>query len=231
VLISNISIMAGGKKLYDALTEAGRVATQGIYFDSGSDRLRPESTPTLKEIGDMLKEHAELKLTIEGHTDNVGNAAANKTLAEQRAAAVKAFLVGSYGIDASRLQTAGFGDQKPIAPEHHRRGPTAEPARRTRQELTHRGARVLHPCTSCTTLRPVFIRFIFGGGLHAGDTGNGRPPWLRDHVPSRQLVGGAAGCVSRSFSLYRLCNVGGVSGRALSLRSVSVAVLRARAVG
>ena len=116
VLISNISIMAGGKKLYDALSEAGRVATQGIYFDTGSDRIRPESTPTLKEIGEMLKEHADLKLTIEGHTDNVGNTAANKTLAEQRAAAVKAFLVGSYGIDAARLQTAGFGDQKPVAP-------------------------------------------------------------------------------------------------------------------
>ena len=116
VLLSNFSIMAGGKRLYDALTESGRVATQGIYFDTGSDRLRPESTPTLKEIGEMLKEHADLKLTIEGHTDNVGNAAANQTLAEQRAAAVKAFLVNSYGVDGSRLQTAGFGDQKPVAP-------------------------------------------------------------------------------------------------------------------
>ena len=116
VLLSNVSIMAGGKKLYDALSEAGRVATQGIYFDTGSDRIRPESTPTLKEIGEMLKEHADLKLTIEGHTDNVGNADANKALADKRAAAVKAFLVNSYGVDASRLQTAGFGDQKPLAP-------------------------------------------------------------------------------------------------------------------
>jgi OmpA-OmpF porin, OOP family len=116
VLISNISIMAGGKKLYDALTEAGRVATQGIYFDTGSDRIRPESTPTLKEIGEMLKEHGDLKLTIEGHTDNVGSADANKALAEKRAAAVKAFLVTSYGVDGSRLQAAGFGDQKPVAP-------------------------------------------------------------------------------------------------------------------
>jgi outer membrane protein OmpA-like peptidoglycan-associated protein len=108
--------MAGGKKLYDALSEAGRVATQGIYFDTGSDRIRPESTPTLKEIGEMLKEHADLKLTIEGHTDNVGGADANKALAEKRAAAVKSFLVASYGVDASRLQTAGFGDQEPVAP-------------------------------------------------------------------------------------------------------------------
>ena len=116
VLLSNISIMAGGKKLYDALTEAGRVATQGIYFDLGSDRIRPESTPTLKEIGEMLKEHADLKVLIEGHTDNVGSADANKSLSEKRAAAVKAFLVNTYGIDGSRLAASGMGDQKPAAP-------------------------------------------------------------------------------------------------------------------
>ena len=64
----------------------------------------------------MLAEHADLKLTIEGHTDNVGNAAANRALSEQRAAAVKAYLVEKHGIDAGRLQTAGFGDAKPAAP-------------------------------------------------------------------------------------------------------------------
>ena len=74
-LFGNFRVAAGGKKLYDALAEKGRVATQGIYFDTGSDRIRPESTPTLKEIGTMLKDHPDLKLTIEGHTDNVGSAA------------------------------------------------------------------------------------------------------------------------------------------------------------
>jgi len=116
VFMTNISVMAGGKKLYDALTESGRVATQGIYFDSGSDRIKPESTPTLKEIGAMLKEHADLKLTIEGHTDNVGNAQANHDLSHKRAAAVKAILVSSHGIDAARLEATGFGDKKPVAP-------------------------------------------------------------------------------------------------------------------
>ncbi|HUF23810.1 MAG TPA: OmpA family protein [Vicinamibacterales bacterium] len=116
VMIANISLMAGGRKLYDALTESGRVATQGIYFDTGSDRLRPESTPTLKEIGAMLNEHADLALTIEGHTDNVGNAEANRELAERRAAAVKAFLVSTYSVDEGRLQAVGVGDAKPAAP-------------------------------------------------------------------------------------------------------------------
>ena len=116
VLMGNFSVMAGGRALYDALAASGRVATQGIYFDSGSDRIRPESTPTLKEIGEMLKEHADLKLTIEGHTDNVGADAANLELSNRRAAAVKAFLVESYAVDPGRLQSAGLGATKPVAP-------------------------------------------------------------------------------------------------------------------
>ena len=116
LMLTNIRIAAGGKKiLYDALIAEGRVATQGIYFDSGSDRIRPESTPTLKEIGTMLKEHADLKLLIEGHTDNVGEDAYNQSLSEKRAAAVKAYLVSTYQIDEARLQAKGFGETKPVA--------------------------------------------------------------------------------------------------------------------
>jgi OmpA-OmpF porin, OOP family len=114
-LFGNFRIAAGGKKLYDALSTAGRVATQGIYFDTGSDRVRPESTPTLKEIGTMLKDHPDLTLTIEGHTDNVGAAAPNQTLSEKRASAVRQALIDTYGIDAARLQAKGLGQTKPAA--------------------------------------------------------------------------------------------------------------------
>jgi len=115
-MITNISINAGGQRLYDALMANGRVATQGIYFDTGSDRIRPESGATLKEIGDMLKEHADLKILIEGHTDNVGADAANMTLSDKRAAAVRAYLAANHGIDGSRLTTKGFGATKPVSP-------------------------------------------------------------------------------------------------------------------
>jgi outer membrane protein OmpA-like peptidoglycan-associated protein len=114
-LFGNFRIAAGGKKLYDALSATGRVATQGIYFDTGSDRIRPESSPTLKEIGTMLKEHPDLKLTIEGHTDNVGSAASNQALSEKRAAAVRQSLVDSYQVDGARLQAKGLGQTKPAA--------------------------------------------------------------------------------------------------------------------
>ena len=112
-LFGNFRIAAGGKKLYDALAAKGRVATQGIYFDTGSERIRPESTPTLKEIGAMLTDHPELELTIEGHTDNVGSAESNQALSEKRAAAVRQFLIDSYQVDGARLRAKGLGQTRP----------------------------------------------------------------------------------------------------------------------
>jgi OmpA-OmpF porin, OOP family len=116
VLLNNIRLAAGGRKLYDALAESGRVATQGIFFDVGSDRIRPESSPTLKEIGEMLTEHGTLKLLIEGHTDNTGVTAGNLALSQKRAEAVRAYLTSTYGIEAARLSAKGMGQTVPAAP-------------------------------------------------------------------------------------------------------------------
>ena len=113
--VGNIRVAAGGKKLYDALSATGRVATHGILFDTGSDHIRAESTPTLKEMVAMLTEHPDLSLTIEGHTDNVGDAQANTALSAKRAEAVKSYLVGK-GVSADRLSTKGLGATKPAAP-------------------------------------------------------------------------------------------------------------------
>ena len=67
-------------------------------------------------IGDMLKEHADLKLTVEGHTDNTGNPAGNQTLSEKRAQAIVAHLSSAYSIAAARLQGKGMGASKPAKP-------------------------------------------------------------------------------------------------------------------
>jgi outer membrane protein OmpA-like peptidoglycan-associated protein len=64
----------------------------------------------------MLSAHPQLKLTIEGHTDNVGDAPSNQSLSERRAAAVKQYLVTMSHVDAARLTTKGYGATKPIAP-------------------------------------------------------------------------------------------------------------------
>ena len=115
-LITGIRIAEGGKPLYDALSASGRVSTHGILFATGSSTIQGESTPTLTEIGQMLQQHADLKLEIDGHTDNVGNAAANQSLSEKRAGAVRQYLVTTYKIDPSRLTSNGFGDTKPVSP-------------------------------------------------------------------------------------------------------------------
>jgi outer membrane protein OmpA-like peptidoglycan-associated protein len=59
--------------------------------------------------------HPEVKVNITGHTDDVGETAANQTLSEKRAAAVAASLSTDFGIDASRLSTAGKGESEPMA--------------------------------------------------------------------------------------------------------------------
>jgi len=102
--------------LYDALTAKGRWATQGILFATGKAEVQPESRPVLKEIAGTLKDHADLKILIEGHTDNVGTPASNLALSDARAAAVKAALVADFGIDAGRITTKGLGDTKPSVP-------------------------------------------------------------------------------------------------------------------
>jgi flagellar motor protein MotB len=102
--------------LYDALNAKGRWVTQGILFATGKADLQPESRPVLKEIAGVLKQHPDLKILIEGHTDNVGTPAANLTLSDARAAAVKTALMADFGADGARITTKGMGDTKPAVP-------------------------------------------------------------------------------------------------------------------
>lgn len=113
--LGNLQIAAGGGDLYDVLSTEGRVATRGILFDFNSDRLKAESTPTLREIGEMLQDHAEMSLLIEGHTDSEGDDAYNQELSQRRAQSVVAYLVAEYGIAAERLASEGFGEAMPVA--------------------------------------------------------------------------------------------------------------------
>jgi OmpA-OmpF porin, OOP family len=113
--IMNLRVMAGGDDLYDRLMAEGRIATQGILFDTGSATIRPESTPTLKELARTLQQNGDLRLRIEGHTDSVGSADANLRLSQQRAQAVVDYLTQREGIAANRLEAAGLGQTQPAA--------------------------------------------------------------------------------------------------------------------
>jgi outer membrane protein OmpA-like peptidoglycan-associated protein len=96
------------------LTSAGRYIVRGILFDTGSDRIKPESAPAIRKIATSLEENPALKLLIEGHTDSVGNAASNLDLSQRRASAVREVLIGQFKIDGSRLTAAGMGQTKPV---------------------------------------------------------------------------------------------------------------------
>jgi OmpA-OmpF porin, OOP family len=84
-----------------------------ILFDTSKSTFQKQTFPVLQAITAILKEYPESKFSIEGHTDSDGKDAANQTLSENRAAAVKNYLVEN-GINSSRLTSAGFGESKPI---------------------------------------------------------------------------------------------------------------------
>ena len=90
------------------------VEIYGIYFDFNSATIKPDSEAVLRQISDILHKNPDWKLSVAGHTDNIGDASTNQGLSERRAAAVKNALVNEYKIAADRLTTRGYGASRPI---------------------------------------------------------------------------------------------------------------------
>jgi outer membrane protein OmpA-like peptidoglycan-associated protein len=114
------------------LTEQKRAVTYGIYFDFNKDTIKPESEPVLKEIVQAMTDNPTWKLTVEGHTDNIGGDVYNLDLSKRRAAAVKQALVTRFHIAPERLSTDGFGALRPVETNDTLEGR----ARNRRVELT-----------------------------------------------------------------------------------------------
>ncbi len=111
--IKIVRVNEGGKKLYDRVMADGKFVTTGILFDVNKSTIKSESMGTINEIVEMMKEHSELKFSIEGHTDSDGDNSSNQKLSENRAAAVKVMLI-DLGIDEARLQSKGWGESKSL---------------------------------------------------------------------------------------------------------------------
>jgi outer membrane protein OmpA-like peptidoglycan-associated protein len=114
--ISNIRITNAAPDMRSKLLTEGRLISYGIYFDVNKDAVKPESYGTLKEIAAVLTENPDIKVKVVGHTDSDGADAANLDLSKRRGASVKNELVKTFGIDASRLESDGMGETKPVAP-------------------------------------------------------------------------------------------------------------------
>src|SRR4029079_5710744 len=85
-----------------------------VQFVTGSAKLTKSAMAELDKGAHILKDTPKINISIEGHTDNTGSAAGNQKLSEQRAAAVKAYLV-KKGISADRMVAVGYGQTQPIA--------------------------------------------------------------------------------------------------------------------
>jgi len=101
------------EKMKESLNTLGSIALY-INFDSGKAEIKEDSKNIIEDLYTLLKENSGLKISIEGHTDNEGDAIQNLTLSKNRANAVMNALI-SKGIDKTRLTAKGLGQTKPIA--------------------------------------------------------------------------------------------------------------------
>lgn len=105
---------ARGGTLAAKLASTGKATLYGIYFDSDSARIKPESDKTLNEILAALKAKPTLKLLITGHTDATNTDAYNLNLSQQRAEAVMGWLI-DHGAAAANMSAKGYGESQPVA--------------------------------------------------------------------------------------------------------------------
>src|SRR5574339_17131 len=113
-LITNLRLAVGAPDTRKKILEQNKWVTHGILFDVNSDKIKPESYGTLKEMANVLKEFADLKVKIVRHTDADGKGDANLDLSKRRAASVKNSLAKEFGIDESRMETDGKGESEPM---------------------------------------------------------------------------------------------------------------------
>ena len=103
------------KQIFLTPIKAGEsIVLKNIFFETNSHSLLASSTAELNTLTELMQNNPKLKVLIEGHTDNVGNAEHNQILSQQRAEAIVSYLT-EKGIEPSRLQAKGYGFSRPIA--------------------------------------------------------------------------------------------------------------------
>jgi outer membrane protein OmpA-like peptidoglycan-associated protein len=101
------------------LVEGGKIRLENVYFESGSDHLLPESESSLDEAGQTLEKFPTLKLEVQGHTDTRGSAKYNMRLSQQRAEAVRRFLLDHFHLNPDQVRAKGYGESDPETRERN----------------------------------------------------------------------------------------------------------------
>ena len=124
VYIKDVIMANGAVALYDkkvssndvekAIAETGKFVTNNILFETGKADLKAESMEEIQKVADYMKKNSSARFLVVGHTDNVGNAASNQTLSENRAKSVVAALA-KLGVDDFNLKAEGRGASEPVA--------------------------------------------------------------------------------------------------------------------
>lgn len=130
IQVDSIQIKAVTNKMVDGtagdmakqIAATGSLPLYGIYFDNDQADLKPQSKPTLDEVGKLMTGDPALKLKVVGHTDSLGTAEHNLDLSTRRAAAVTRALVQDYSIATERLTPLGAGATQPVAPNDTEEG-------------------------------------------------------------------------------------------------------------
>jgi len=132
--LGTITTPAPGAAIERQLADSCRAPVYGFYFGFNSAELESASQPTFQAVAGMLGHHPDWTLAIEGHTDSIGDPAANIKLSDRRANAVRQELITHYGIAAPRLTAAGRGMAGFVAPNNTLEGR----ARNRRVDLVRR---------------------------------------------------------------------------------------------
>ena len=103
------------QQLNTVLLETGLFTTTDVHFEIDRSTLMASSRKILDIVGAVLLRHGELRIEVSGHTDSIGDSSYNQELSENRAVAVRDYLLLQTGIEASRVSACGYGEERPAA--------------------------------------------------------------------------------------------------------------------
>ncbi len=103
------------QQLNTVLLETGLFTTTDVHFEIDRSTLLASSRKILDIVGAVLLRHGELRIEVSGHTDSIGDSSYNQELSENRALAVRDYLLLQTGIEASRVSACGYGEERPAA--------------------------------------------------------------------------------------------------------------------